>query len=117
MTPHIVTTVAAQGDVVFRRIAALPRGVIESPKRGPIVVAHSETGHHHTVSGEARMFERADRDPLLCYLQLSDEYADIVHHRPHDTHATLRLGGGAGAVYEVRRQREWTPEGWQRVED
>ena len=109
-----VRKLAAQGDVLFRRIKALPGDVVEQKPKGALVVAHSETGHHHTVDGEARLYEKTQRDPMICYLQIAGEFADVVHHRPHDTHETLRLLKG---TYEVRRQREWTPEGLRRVED
>jgi hypothetical protein len=113
-----IKNMGAQGDVIFRRIDRLPAGVVEQKTEGPIVVAHSETGHHHTVSpAEAKLFDRAQRDPMICYLQLAGDACDVVHHRPHDTHETLRLAGGAGAIYEVRRQEEYTPQGWRRVED
>lgn len=113
-----IQDMGAQGDVLFRRIPKLPADVTEQKTDGPIVVAHSETGHHHTVdNAEARLFDKATRDPMICYLQLASDCADVVHHRPHDTHETLRLAGGVGAVYEVRRQEEYTPEGWRRVED
>lgn len=114
-----VKKLCAQGDVLFRRIKSLPDGVVEQKSDGAIVVAHSETGHHHAVGeGEAKLFEKLERDPMVCYLQIAGEYADVVHHRPHDTHETIRLLGGLlGDVWEVRRQREWTPEGLRRVED
>lgn len=110
-----VKNVCFQGDVMFRRIDALPSGTVEQPKSGPVVVAHSETGHHHAIDeNQARLFERLERDPMVCFLSIDGKYADVVHHRPHDTHETVRLLKG---VWEVRRQREWTPEGLRRVED
>lgn len=112
-----IEKLAAQGDVLFRRIDSLPADAVEQKRKGRLVVAHSETGHHHAVDDPAvKLFERATRDPMVCYLQIAGEYADVVHHRPHDTHETLRLLG-KGAIFEVRRQREYTPEGWRRVED
>lgn len=112
-----IENIAAQGDVLFRRIDSLPADAVEQKRKGRLVVAHSETGHHHAVDDPAvKLFERATRDPMVCYLQIAGEYADVVHHRPHDTHETLRLLG-KGAIFEVRRQREYTPEGWRRVED
>lgn len=112
---------AAQGDVIFRRIDKLPDGLVEVPRKGSIVVAHSETGHHHTADEpHIRLFEKATRDPMVCYLSIGEVGDDEVaatftHHRPHDTHATLQcLGGG---FLEVRRQEEYTPAGWRRVED
>lgn len=116
-----VKKIAAQGDVLFRKVKTLPDGVIAEPARGAIVVAHSETGHHHSVDdAKGVTFFRVPSDPMVCFLQLDGiDHADVVHHRPFDTHETVRLlGGGKGkTVYEVRRQREYTPQGWRRVED
>ncbi len=112
---------AAQGDCIFRRIERVPEGAIEVPRNGPIVVAHSETGHHHAVD---TMFVKQYEVPgssLISYLQMDDGLTgggmEVVHHRPWDTHETLKLLGGPGTVWEVRRQRESSPEGWRRVED
>jgi hypothetical protein len=110
-----IDSIAAQGDVLFRRISQLPDDVVEQPSAGRIVVAHSETGHDHAIDDpEVRLFERALRDPMVCFLSIDGDFAHVVHHRPHDTHAPLRLTRG---LWEVRRQREWTPEGFQAAAD
>jgi len=110
-----VNDIAAQGDVLFRRISKLPDGVVEQRAAGRIIVAHSETGHHHAIDDpEVRLYERLERDPLICFLSVDGEFADVVHHRSHDTHAPLRLARG---LWEVRRQREWRLEGFSRVQD
>lgn len=110
-----IKNLAAQGDVLFRRIDKLPEGVVEQPRKGALIVAHSETGHNHTINDrEVKLFERLERDPMICYLQVAGDCAHVVHHRPHDTHKTIGLTQG---TWEVRRQREWTPEGLRRVED
>lgn len=110
-----IENMAAQGDVLFRRIKKLPTDVVEQKRNGPLVVAHSETGHHHSIhDSEVKLFERAERDPMVCYLSIECEQAAVIHHRPHDTHRTIGLSKG---IWEVRRQREWTPEGLRRVED
>jgi len=110
-----IKSVCFQGDVMFRRVSVLPTDTVEQKTDGRIVVAHSETGHHHALEpGAAKMFERIERDPMVCFLSIDGKYADVVHHRPHDTHETVRLLKG---IWEVRRQREWTPEGLRRVED
>jgi hypothetical protein len=110
-----VNEIAAQGDVLFRRIPQLPAGVIEQPSARRIVVAHSETGHDHAIEDSGvRLFERAQRDPMICFLSIDGDFADVIHHRAHDTHAPLRLSGG---LWEVRRQREWSPAGSQRASD
>lgn len=112
------TNMCFQGDVCFR-VVDMPTDVAEAPAKGRIIVAHSETGHHHAIeSGEAKLFERLERDPMICFLQISGEYADVVHHRPHDTHETVRLTNpGTGKCWAALRQEEWTPEGMRRVED
>lgn len=108
----------AQGDLFFRRIPSVPKGAKKIRRKGPIVVGHSETGHHHVVEDPIVNHFEAPGNPLVCYLQLGDGGGvNVVHQRAWDTHETVRLLGNPGDVWEVRRQREWTPEGWQRVAD
>lgn len=107
----------AQGDVLFRRVDKIPKNAkVVKPEAGRIVVAHSETGHHHAIDAHGRdvVMKSVENDPMVCYLQIAGEHADVVHYRPHDTHETMRLLNGC---WEVRRQREHTPEGWRRIED
>lgn len=114
----MVTKMAAQGDVLFRRVEKIPAGFERQARSGMLVVAHSETGHHHGIDAPDVDLFASKADPLVCYLQMGDVVNfDVVHHRPYDTHETLRLLGKPGDVWEVRRQREHTPEGWRRVED
>ena len=106
-----------QGDVCFRRVKVIPPEFKREERRGELIVAHSETQHHHVIedSGVVR-FDAGD--PLRCFLQLeSADHCDVVHRRPFDTHEIVRLNGGKGSIYEVIRSREWTPAGWRRVED
>ena len=112
-----IEKMGAQGDVLFRRVKSIPKDAIEQPRKGPIVVAHSETGHHHVIdSPDVALLTTAD--PFVCYLRMEAPFADVVHQRPFDTHETLRLlGEQGGACFEVRRQREHTPEGWRMVAD
>lgn len=104
----------AQGDVLMVRVDKLPPNATERVGKDANVVTHSETGHHHIAVG-AKLFDVGD--PMVCYLVLESAVAEIQHLRPHDTHETIALGGGVGSVFQVRRQREWTPRGWVRVED
>jgi hypothetical protein len=112
--------VCAQGDVLIRRVSALPDGVLRAvaEKGGRIVVTHSETGHDHVMvldramdGPSVEMFE--SDNPLVAWLQVHRPTA-LEHLRPHDTHEPIMFEPG---VYEVRRQREYTPEGFRRVED
>lgn len=113
----------AQGDVLFRKVAAVPNGATKVKREnGAFVVAHSETGHHHVVTNDNVTMFDVPGNPLVAYLQLEGACEpgggiDVVHQRPWDTHETVRLLGAPGDVFEIRRQREWAPEGWRRVAD
>ena len=106
-----ITTIGAQGDVVFRRVDKLPEGCTKQKDR---IVAHSETGHNHVAStGDYYV-----KNGMLSYLVVNGP-VQIDHHRDWDTHETVQLYADdkPEIVWEIRRQREHTPEGWRRVED
>jgi hypothetical protein len=117
---HEVNKMAAQGDVLFIYLGKvpLPTGLKEVAREedGKLVVTHSETGHHHaTDNPEVRMFEE---ESTVCYLQMGDVCDfTIDHHRPFDTHDSLKLLGEPGGIWKVHKQREHTPEGWRKVQD
>ncbi len=106
-----------QGDVAFTRIdeGDLPEGLQSAtPEKltGQLVVAHSETGHNHSFSarlGDVDLLEDPD-DELVAYLRVN-KTSDLVHHRSHDTHETVRFTPG---LYKVNRQREHVPEMWDK---
>lgn len=112
--------IAAQGDVLFRKVSAVPANATPiSAANGEIIVTHSETGHHHVMvldrdaeTPAVEMFNSRD-NPLLAWIKVNRPTA-LEHRRPHDTHEPILFGVG---VYEVRRQREHSPEGWRRVAD
>ncbi len=109
-------TIVFQGDVAFIRVAKLPKG---AKKAKDAIVAHSETGHNH-VAERAQVYvdpATVDSGMTLYMKALGNDGIDIVHHRSWDTHETLRLLGDEGSVFKIQRQREYTPEGWRRVED
>lgn len=116
MTTHKITPdrrPAFQGDVMFRRIDVLPAGATRQDGREHIV-AHSETGHHHVALGGTYY---TGADPFVAYL-VTTEPVVVEHRRSTDTHERLELlVDGPEVVWEIRRQREHTPEGWRRVED
>ena len=97
----------------MRKVSKLPAGV---KPENDLVIAHSETGHHHVATGDATRY--TSDDPLLGYL-VTKGPVQIEHQRPFDTHETLLLDGGdkPQVVWEIRRQREWAPEGWRQVMD
>lgn len=109
-----VTDLAFQGDIMIRKVEKLPEGVEKAKDN---IVAHSETGHHHVaVGGNVAKF--ASDDPMVSFL-VADGNVELQHLRSFDTHETLNLlnDGDGEVVWEIRRQREHTPDGWRRVED
>jgi len=109
---------AAQGDILIRRIDSLPAGLVEEgtskEESGKFIVAHSETGHHHVIDRKGTKFYTDPKNSMVAYIIVAKEFADLIHKRAFDTHEALRLTPG---TYEVRRQREWAPEGWRQVQD
>lgn len=115
--------IAAQGDMMLIRIAALPEGLKEVPaENGQHVLAHSETGHNHVVMDRPAVKHFAAMDDLrqmaadgVSYLVVDgDEPVELQHLRSFDTHESVEIKPG---TYEVRRQREYTPEGFRRAAD
>lgn len=106
----------AQGDVILKRIDAIPADAKkQARKKGqPVIVTHSETGHHHIVAHpKAQMFAHPT-NPLIGYLKLSAG-SKLEHLRDFDTHETVEIE--EAGCFEVRRQREFTPEGFRQVAD
>lgn len=106
--------VCAQGDIYIRRIEDLPKNVVEvSPENGKYIVTHSETGHHHVMEAKkTRMYTLPD-SIMDCFLVVNDPVA-LEHLRSYDTHEPILFDKG---TYHVRRQREYMPQGFRRVED
>lgn len=110
---------AAQGDLFIRRIDSIPTDAKEiKAEKGRHVVAHSETGHDHIIAERPNIKLYGTGDPMVSYLEVV-EATDVAealleHCRSFDTHETIKIPVGK---YEIRRQREYTPEGWRRVED
>lgn len=110
---------AAQGDVLFVKIDALPTNLSEQKPndQNEIVITHSETGHDHVM-----LLDRAETpavqmfngdNPLISWLKVNRP-TSLDHKRQHHTHESILFQPG---MYEVRRQQEQRPEGWRQVAD
>lgn len=114
----VMNRVAAQGEAFFRRVDSIPEDAVEvKPENGVVIVAHSETGHHHVMeaSGVKLMERTKDLPEGLRILHMIVEQPTVLEHlRPTDTHEPILFNPG---TYEVRLQREYTPEGYRRVAD
>ena len=109
----------AQGDLLIRRIKSIPADAKPIvAEKGFFIVAHSETMHNHVIAERPNVSLFTTGDPMVSYLQVveaTDATETLLEHlRNFDTHETIGIGAG---IYEIRRQREYAPEGWKRVED
>lgn len=111
----IIDKQAAQGDILITHTRSVPKTATPiDATEGRHVLVHSETGHDHWIAADGVMLWQDPQNALVCYLRIAGPYGDVIHARPFDTHEPVRLRRG---TYEIRRQREMTPEGWRRVED
>lgn len=105
---------AAQGDILFRKIDALPKEVIEQKPCNAMqyVLSHDKAGHTHVVKATPDLqFFNHENDTMKAYLVVNKEDSAIAEHtRTFDTHAPIMFSVG---VFEIRRQREAAPEGWR----
>lgn len=117
---HIMNNIAAQGEAFFRRISDIPAGteyVTSKPENGKFIVAHSESGHHHVVDADGvELLERTDDvgEGLRVLYMIVENPTTLEHLRSTDTHEPILFNEG---IYEVRLQREYTPEGFRAVAD
>ena len=99
-----------QGDVLIVPVNEIPEGA--KVEEGETVLVEGEvTGHAHRI----RPSDLAAKKAMLLmvgtqmYLRALQET-----HIDHEDHGTNILPPGD---YEIRRQQEFTPEGWRRVVD
>ena len=114
MTNIVTSRPTFQGDLMIRRIDQMPLGlnpteVVDDSH----VLAHSETGHHHVIDSRAAQMFIDQTNEFIAYLDVAEE-TEIRHLRDFDTHETITVPPGQ---YEVRRQREYTPEGYRTAAD
>lgn len=112
---------AAQGDCLIRRIDKIPAGANlkeVSVENGILPIAHSETGHHHAFQAlNGIQFFQDTTNPLIGFLTIKEGLKDVVlqHFKSGpDAHEAIQFDAG---TYEIRRQREHTPDGWRQVQD
>jgi hypothetical protein len=116
MTKYCTTRPVAQGDLLIIPVASIPANVkAAKADGGHYVVAHSETGHHHVIDrAKAEVYEAAD-DAFVAYIRTMGDGAEIQHKREFHTHETIALG--PNQTFQIRRQREYVPEGFRKAQD
>lgn len=106
---------ARQGDVLFKRINALPKG--ERKKRENATVAYGEvTGHSHALAVEDRAAAEVLEIENGLFVHVSDSGVRIEGGATfvHEEHGPVTLPPGN---YQVVIQREYSPEAIRSVID
>jgi len=98
-----------QGDVLIVPVKSIPTGAKPVPREnGRVILAHGEaTGHAHAILD--RNVDMVEKD-MRRFLEIVGGGASVVH----EEHATIKLDAG---LYEVIRQREYSPEAIRNVAD
>lgn len=111
-----VKNISRQGDVMFIRVSEVPKEakLSQSSKNGDVIVAHSETGHHHVFRKDSGVELYTTGDPHVCYLRM-EQPAQLDHLRAWDTHESMFFS--EPGCFVVKRHREETPEGWRMAQD
>jgi len=95
---------ARQGDILILPVDKIPGRTRKLKPADRYIVAEGEaTGHHHAVV-HADGLEVHQRGEDRFWLNIGDSAAVLEHPE----HATVTLDPG---TYEVRRQREYNPDG------
>lgn len=107
--------IAAQGDFLIMRVDRFPNNITAAKAEGDLhVIAHSETGHNHVMDATfVKAFKPRKPDIYTLFLQV-DEPTPITHLRSFDTHEPIMVPPG---IYQIKRQREYTPEGYRPAVD
>ena len=121
---HTFKRQARQGDLLVTRIKSLPEGLVpfqDEIKAGQYVMGHSESGHHHLLPQDECTVLSDPADPFNLYVVVDNakgDLAELWHDKPEDpVNRHESFGLKKDGIYKVRRQREHTPEGFQRAQD
>ncbi len=103
------TIIGQQGEVLIIKIEALPENIETVPvKRGPkgVVISHSESGHHHLLTG-GDVMERTSAVPagMQMFYAILDEPHALIQDAA-SAHGGYDLSPG---IYEFRISREFDP--------
>jgi hypothetical protein len=104
------TVIAQQGEAKIFRIDQLPKEMqTRSPEcdaTGAAIISHSESGHHHVISG-ADVLERTDNVPAgMAILYAIVRNATALRQNASSPHGEIKLDPG---LYEIRVSREYDP--------
>ena len=103
------------GEVVLKKIDALPEGAKLVEKGVKIIVGHSESGHHHLLvaekGSEVGMYEIDGK----VYLDLPSR-SELVHEKSVESHGTQVFAPGI-YIREIRQSFSYAEKIMRRSQD
>lgn len=101
--------IGQQGEVRIVKIDALPSGIETKPVQkidGGYVISHSESGHHHLLTG-GEVMERTNNVPagMQIFYAILDKPQSFIQDAANP-HGGYSLDPG---IYEFRNSREFNP--------
>jgi hypothetical protein len=93
-----------QGDILFVECEEIPAAARQ--RKDGIVARGEVTGHTHRLAGGTAM--------LMICAGIAYINAQTEAYVRHDEHKEIILPPGK---YRIKRQREYTPNGWRQVTD
>jgi len=107
---HIIGKLpVAQGEVIIKRIDALPEGMTAKPvmrSANGYIISHSEQGHHHVLL-DGEVMERTDKVPdgMRILYAIVKEPTSFIQDAP-TPHEGYVLPAG---IYQFKIAREYNP--------
>lgn len=104
------TIIGQQGEVVIIKIDAIPnvaaKPASDRDARGRAIISHSESGHHHVLTG-GDVMERTENVPdgMKIFYAILDAPERFIQDSP-SPHGAFDLPPG---LYEFRISREFDP--------
>lgn len=102
-----MTNIIRHGEVILKAVDSLPKGVKLESEESSIVVAHSETGHHHILEVK----EKVDMSKIKVYSWNGETYievpqmAELWHQKTgKDVHTPHKI---MPAIYKVVIKKEY----------
>jgi len=93
------------GDVLIIPVKRIPKGAV--PKEGTTLAEGEVTGHSHRFpAGAIQLFTYHERT----YMRINEDLSVLSH----EEHGALSYDKGE---YEIKIQREYSPDGWKYVAD
>jgi hypothetical protein len=99
--------IGQQGEVKIYRISEMPACETAKREGDRHVISHSESGHHHVISGDVDVLDRrSDVPPGMEIIYAIVKNPTALRHEAGAGHAEIALDEG---IYEFRVSREFDP--------